>query len=189
MGKLEDQRPALLLIDLQKGFEDIEYWGGERNNPQAEKNSAKILNAWREANLPLFHIKHCSLTKGSPLAESHQGNAFIKETAPVDNEPVFKKSVNSAFIGTGLKEELEKENIDAVVVVGLTTDHCISTSTRMAGNLGFKTTLISDATATFNKTGINGEVYSAEEIHLTALASLKDEFATIITTEELLSQL
>lgn len=189
MGNLRSKRPALLLIDLQKGFEDINYWGGERNNPQAEKNCAKILSVWREAALPLFHIKHCSLTDGSPLAESHQGNAFITETAPVDGEKVFKKSVNSAFIGTGLKEQLEDQNIDTVVIIGLTTDHCISTTTRMAGNYGFNTTVISDATATFNKTGINGEMYSAEQIHLTALASLKDEFATILTTEDLLKLL
>jgi hypothetical protein len=53
----------------------------------------------------------------------------------------------------------------------------------MAGNLGFDTFLVSDATATFNKKGVEGQNYPAELIHETALASLNGEFARIVTTE------
>ena len=96
------------------------------------------------------------------------------------------KDVNSAFIGTDLKEQLDAMAINTLVIVGLTTNHCVSTTVRMAGNYGYETILISDATATFDRVGINGEKYSAEIIHLTTLASLKDEFAEIMSTEELL---
>ena len=95
---------------------------------------------------------------------------------------IIKKNVNSAFIGTDLKEQLDSQNITKLVIVGLTTDHCVSTTTRMAGNFGFNTFLVSDATATFNKKGLDGQNFSAEIIHETALASLNDEFATIVTT-------
>jgi nicotinamidase-related amidase len=91
--------------------------------------------------------------------------------------------VNSAFIGTDLKEQLDNLKITKLVMVGLTTDHCISTTTRMAGNFGFDTFLVSDATATFNKKGVEGQNYPAELIHETALASLNGEFARIVTTE------
>lgn len=180
---------ALLLIDIQEGLQDLAFYGGERNNPEAEANCGKILSAFRIKGLPIFHVQHCSINPESPLHPSKPGNNFHPLVQPKDGEPVFQKTVNSAFIGTDLETQLRAQNISDLVIVGLTTEHCVSTSTRMAANLGFNTTLISDATAAFNKTGINGEVYSAEMAHNIALANLKDEFATIQDTQTLLRQL
>ncbi|MEP6676900.1 MAG: cysteine hydrolase family protein [Ferruginibacter sp.] len=174
--------PALILVDLQKGFSDIEYWGGQRNNLYAEQNAAELLELWRENDLPVFHIQHCSSNPASPLHETNKGNEFIDMVLPMDNEPIIQKNVNSAFIGTDLKERLDKRKINQLVIVGLTTDHCVSTTTRMAGNYGFDVFVVADATATFNKKGLEGQNYSAELIHETALASLNKEFATIVTT-------
>jgi nicotinamidase-related amidase len=176
-------RPALILIDIQKGFDNIEYWGGQRNNPDAEENAGELLRLWRKLQLPVFHIKHCSSNPDSLLNESKEGNDFKDMVKPIDTEPIIKKNVNSAFIGTDLKEQLDNLKITKLVIVGLTTDHCISTTTRMAGNLGFDTFLVSDATATFNKKGLEGQNFPAELIHATALASLNVEFATIVTAE------
>lgn len=176
-------RPALILIDIQKAFDNIEYWGGQRNNPGAENNAGELLQLWRNNNLPIFHIKHCSAISTSPLNEIHPGNEFKEVVRPIDGELVIKKNVNSAFIGTVLKERLDNEKISKLVILGLTTDHCVSTTTRMAGNFGYDTFVVSDATATFNKRGLAGQNYSAELIHETALASLNEEFATIITTD------
>jgi nicotinamidase-related amidase len=182
MSISKQDRPALILIDIQKAFNNLEYWGGERNNPNAENNARELLKIWRENNLPIFHIKHCSLTPTSLLNESNEGNEFKDEVKPLEGEIIIKKNVNSAFIGTDLKERMDNIKILKVVIVGLTTDHCVSTTTRMAGNFGFDTFLVSDATATFNKRGVDGQNFSAELIHETALASLNGEFATIVTT-------
>lgn len=176
-------RPALILVDIQKGFDNIEYWGGQRNNPDAEENVGELLRLWRKHQLPIFHIKHCSSNPDSLLNEANEGNDFKDLVKPISSEPIIKKNVNSAFIGTDLKEQLDNLKITKLVIVGLTTDHCISTTTRMAGNLGFDTFLVSDATATFNKKGVEGQNYPAELLHETALASLNDEFARIVTTE------
>ena len=178
----KSDRPALILIDIQKAFDNLEYWGGQRNNPNAENNACELLNIWRRNNLPIFHIKHCSSIQTSLLNETNEGNQFKDIVKPIDGETVIKKNVNSAFIGTDLKEQLDSKNITKLVIVGLTTDHCVSTTTRMAGNFGIDTFLVSDATATFNKKGLDGQNFSAEIIHETALASLNDEFATIVTT-------
>ncbi len=185
MHSIKSTNPALLLIDIQQGFADIAYWGGQRNNLDAEKHAAELLQIWRVRNLPLFHIQHCSTNPASPLHASHAGNAFYDLVKPIAAESIIQKQVNSAFIGTDLQTRLEKANISTLVIVGLTTDHCISTSTRMAGNLGFETLLVSDATATFCKTGVDGKLYSAQLIHETALASLQNEFATIVTTAQI----
>lgn len=189
MSLFKNTMPALILVDIQKGFHDIPYWGGYRNNPQAEENASVLLELWRKKNLPLFHIQHCSSNPNSILHESNKGNEHQDVVKPLKDEIIIKKNVNSAFIGTDLKDQLDKMDIDTVVIVGLTTDHCVSTTTRMAGNYGYSTFLVSDATATFAKKGINNEQYDAETIHLVALAHLKDEFATIVTTEQVIQSL
>lgn len=173
---------ALVLIDIQKGFDTIEYWGEQRNNLNAEENASEILNLFREKNLPVFHIQHCSSNPNSLLHESNVGNEFKELVKPIHGEIIIKKNVNSAFIGTNLKDLLDKADIKTLVILGLTTDHCVSTTTRMAGNFGYNTFVVSDATATFNKKGVDGQNFSAELIHETALASLNEEFATVITT-------
>jgi len=182
MNISKSDNPALILIDIQKGFDDIAYWGGQRNNPDAENNAAELLKIWRENQLPIFHIQHCSTNPTSLLNETNQGNEIKEMVKPNIGEPIIKKNVNSAFIGTNLKQLLDEQKIKTLVIVGLTTDHCVSTTTRMAGNFGFDTFIVSDATATFNKMGVDGQVFSAELIHETALASLNGEFATVVTT-------
>jgi len=183
---LEENKSALLLIDLQKGFQNEEFWGGNRNNKDAESKIIQILEKWRELNLPIFHIIHSSLNPISKLHKSDPGFEMIDEIQPKTDEPIIIKHVNSAFIGTDLQERLDKQKISKLVIVGLTTNHCISTSTRMAGNFGYDVQLISDATATFDRKGINGEKFDAELIHQTALASLNEEFAEVIDTKTLL---
>lgn len=183
---LKEQNTALILIDIQKGFDEEEFWGGNRNNKDAEEKSAIILKKWRSLDLPIFHIVHSSQNPISRLHESHPGFEIKDEVKPIEGEPVIKKNVNSAFIGTDLKERLDRQGINKLVIIGLTTNHCISTTTRMAGNFGFDTLLISDATATFDRIGINGERFDAEIIHQIALANLNNEFAQVINTEKLL---
>jgi nicotinamidase-related amidase len=187
MTLTKNTKPALLLIDIQKAFENVAYWGGERNNPQAENNAAQLLNTWRKLHLPVFHAQHCSVNPHSPLHESHLGNGFNDLVKPMPGEMVIRKNVNSAFIGTNLEQLLRDQKITHLVLAGLTTDHCVSTTTRMAGNLGFQTFLAHDATATFCKKGVNGEHFSAELIHQTALASIHEEFATVLSTAQILN--
>jgi len=150
---LDPQTTVLILIDIQKAFEEIDYWGGERNNPHAEENSKYLLDYWRVNQMPLIHIQHCSVNPTARLAEGNPGNEFKEIVVPLNGEMIIKKSVNSAFIGTNLKAVLDEQEIKNVVIIGLTTDHCVSTTTRMAGNYGYNTYLVSDATATFAKRG------------------------------------
>ncbi|AEM70130.1 isochorismatase hydrolase [Allomuricauda ruestringensis DSM 13258] len=180
---------ALILIDTQLGLQEMKYYGTERNNPEAEENCGRLLKHFRKKHLPIFHIKHNSTNLSSPLHPSKMGNDFHPAVQPTINEPVFEKDVNSAFIGTHLEASLKAQNISNLVIAGLTIEHCISTSVRMASNLGFNVILVSDATAAFDKIGFDGKKYGADIIFQTEMANLKDEFATIMDTRTLLNNL
>jgi nicotinamidase-related amidase len=179
--------PALILVDIQKGLDQWEFYGGERNNPEAETNAGRILEYWRHQGWPLFHVQHCSVTPGSPLTEGLPGNELKDEVKPLPGEPLFKKSVNSAFIGTGLKERLEAAGVRTVVIAGLTIEHCVSTTVRMAANYGYVTVLVSDATAAFRSKGLHGETIPAQVVYDVSLATLNREFAELLTTKEILA--
>lgn len=177
-------RTALLLVDVQQGMDDPQW--GSRNNPEAERRIADLLSTWRATGRPVIHIQHLSLEPQSPLRADRPGHVFKQEALPRAGEPVFQKHVNSAFIGTGLEDHLRANGIDDLVVAGITTDHCVSTTVRMAGNLGFGVTVVEDATATFERRGPDGSHYSADLMHRAALASLHGEFATVRSAREVL---
>ncbi len=181
------QTAALIVIDVQTGFDDP-VWGS-RNNLQAEENIAKLLEAWRQTQRPVIHVQHLSQEPNSPLRPSQPGYEIKAIARPLPSEPLFQKRVNSAFIGTDLEAYLRQNGLNTLVVTGLTTNHCVSTTARMAGNFGFDTYVVSDATATFDRVGHDGKAYTAELVHAIALASLHQEFATIVDTEQLLNQL
>jgi nicotinamidase-related amidase len=189
MSLSQQNSPALLLIDIQQAFDDLAYWGGARNNPEAERRAAQLLAYWRANGLPVFHVQHCSTNPVSPLRPGQAGNDFKAGFEPAPGEVVVQKNVNSAFIGTDLQQQLAAQHLTTLVIAGLTTDHCVSTTTRMAGNLGFDTYLVADATATFAKTGLGSRHFDADLIHQTALASLNGEFATVLDTATVIEQL
>ena len=169
---------ALVIIDMQQGFDDPSW--GVRNNPAAESRVASLLQHWRECSAPVLHVHHCS---SSPRGCFRTGTAGIEpkpEAMPRHGEAVYRKSVNSAFIGTSLEADLRRRGIANLVVVGLTTNHCVSTTVRMAGNLGFNTCVVADATATFDRKGADGRMRMAAEVHNAALGDLQGEFAEVV---------
>jgi nicotinamidase-related amidase len=175
---------ALIIIDVQEAFNEPRW--GQRNNPEAEANIARLLTVWRRAGRPLFHVRHLNRTPGSSFHPDAPGSRIKAMVRPQDGEPLIEKTVNSSFIGTDLEERLRRGGITAVVITGLTTNHCVETTARMAGNLGFATYFVSDATATFDRVGPDGVHHTAEDIQAMTLSNLNGEFATIVTTDEAL---
>jgi nicotinamidase-related amidase len=180
---MRTDKPALIVIDVQEGFSHPKW--GTRNNAEAEQKIAGLLATWREHGWPVFHVKHNSRSATSPLHPTSEGNRLKGFAAPRDGEPLVEKDVNSAFIGTDLEARLRAAGVVQVVMVGLTTPHCISTSARMAGNLDFETFVASDATAAFSWPAHDGTLVPAEVMHFHALAALHGEFATVATGAEI----
>ena len=176
---------VLLVLDVQQGF-DAPTWG-RRNNPEMEGRVVELLGAWRWSNRRVIHLKHMSTDPSSPLRPDQPGNEFKVEAAPEPGERIIEKRVHSGFIGTTLEAELRSAGHTILVIVGLTTNHCVSTTARMAANLGFDTWVVSDATATFDRLGTDGLRYPAELVHAMALSDLHREFATIVDTDAVLS--
>ena len=176
--------PTLLLIDAQCAFEDPGW--GARNNPDAEDNMRALLSAWRGEGAPAIHIRHDSLLPDSPLRPEQPGNAPIPGLAERDGETVLRKTVNSGFIGTPLEPLLRERGVKRLVVAGITTDHCVSTTVRMAANLGFAVTLAGDACFTFARRAPSGGTIPAQTVHDVQLASLDGEFAKVQDTARIL---
>jgi nicotinamidase-related amidase len=180
--------PALLIIDVQKAIDDPS-WGSDRNNPDAEINIGKLLAFWRGRSWPIFHVRHVSREPNSTYRPGQPGAEFKPEVRPQAGEAIIEKSVNSAFIGTDLEAELHKREIDTLVITGVITNNSVEATARMAGNLGFVTFVVADATATFGRHDFAGRWRTADEVHAMSLANLDGEYAIVITTAELLSRL
>lgn len=177
-----DARSALIPIDVQQAF-DLPA----SSNPAMEANGLRLLEAWRAAGLPLIHVRHDSVKPGSPFAPGLPGNALRPGFEPRDHEPLVTKSVNAAFIGTDLDLRLRRLGVEQVVLFGLTTDMCVSTTARVAANLGYRTIVVGDATACFDLVDVDGQAISAADVHRAHLATLHAEFATVTTTAALIS--
>ncbi|MBI1244258.1 MAG: isochorismatase family protein [Alphaproteobacteria bacterium] len=186
MPELESST-VLILIDLQKAI-DMPYWG-RRNNPSAEANIGKLLDAWRRARQPVVHVRHDSKSSDSGYRPGQAGNDFKTDFAPLTGERVEPKRTNSAFIGTGLESYLRNAGPPAVVIAGVSTSNSVEATVRMSGNLGFRTFLAGDACWTFDKTLADGRTIPAEDVHALSLANLDGEYARVVDTAWLLANL
>ncbi|MFZ0168557.1 MAG: cysteine hydrolase family protein [Candidatus Dormiibacterota bacterium] len=179
------ERCALVVIDVQVGFDDP-VWG-PRNNPACESNVAALIGCWRAKGQPIVFVRHDS-DEGpeSPLAPGQPGNDF-KPTLTGEPDLLVTKRVHSAFYGQpDLDSWLQSRDIKAVAICGIATDHCCETTARMAGDLGYQTWFVQDATHAFDRVGPGGVKVTADEVCRATAASLHEEFATVVTTRELL---
>ena len=176
---------ALLVIDMQIGFDDIRW--GRRNNPAAELNAARLMNHWRTRKRQVVLIRHDSPDPDSPLFPDRPGNELKPGFEPQTSDWLITKRVNSAFIDTSLQARLSEAGIRRVTLVGLTTDQCVSTTARMASNLGFATTVAEDGCACFEQTSVDGRTVSADTMHIAHLTTLHSEFARVARVSDLLN--
>ena len=181
---------GLLVIDAQRGVDELTYWGGptgRRSNPDAEQHLRALLGGWRAYDLPVFFSLHDSREAASPLKLALPTGASKPGLEPDSGDRVVTKDVNSAFIGTDLEILLRRAGVIRLVTAGFFTNMCVETTTRHAGNLGFDTYLAHDACAATNRIGPEGTDHDAEAVHAMSVANLHGEFCTALTTADVLS--
>jgi nicotinamidase-related amidase len=176
---------ALIIIDVQKAI-DHSSWG-QRNNPDAERNIAALLRAWRKTSRPIYHVRHDSTEPASQYRPGQPGHEFKTEAEPLPGEAIVAKQVNSAFIGTDLERRLRNAGQNMLIVTGVITNHSVEATVRMAGNLGFSSFLVEDATFTFGRKDWYGTFRTASEIHAMSLANLDGEYCTVVRTTDVLA--
>ena len=175
---------ALIVVDVQAGFDEPGW--GPRNNPGCEANIAALITAWRAAKRPIVFVRHDSVTEGSLLQPGRPGNAF-KDVVHGEPDLLVTKNVNSAFFGEpDLHGWLNDRDVTAVAVTGIQTNYCCETTARMAGNLGYDTLFVIDATHTFDLPAYGGGTITADELARVTATNLQEEFASVVTTAELL---
>ena len=183
---------ALLVIDAQKGINDLTHWGGpdgRRNNPGAEGQIHALLDGFRSSGLTVVFTAHDSRQAISPLKLGTPGGEFLEGIVPAPGELVIRKDINSGFVGTVLELELRRKAINRLVTVGYFTNFCVESSVRMAGNMGYDSYMVPDACATCNRIGFDGVDYDPELVHNLAVASLNGEFATALSVDDTLELL
>ncbi|MEU5595433.1 cysteine hydrolase family protein [Streptomyces sp. NPDC020298] len=184
------ENAALVVVDVQKGFEEAGFWG-PRNNPGADDNIAALIDVWQSTGRPVVFVRHDSPKPQSPLRPGYAGNDLKEYVAErrgkgAGAELFLTKTVNSAFLGTpDLGAWLTAEGIGQVVVIGIQTNMCVETTARMGGNLGYDVVVPYDATYTFDLEGPFGWRRDAEEVAQASAVSLHGGgFARVVTTEE-----
>ena len=174
---------VLVVIDVQSGFDDPAW--GTRNNPACEENISRLIAAWRAAERPVVFIRHDSAHADSPLRPNQPGNEF-KPVVSGKPDLLVAKHVNSAFYGDpDLHGWLQEKAMTGVAIAGIQTNYCCETTARMAGNLGYDTLFVLDATHTFDLPAHGGGTITADEVARLTASNLQDEFADVVMTADL----
>ncbi|MEV8604189.1 cysteine hydrolase family protein [Streptomyces griseoviridis] len=187
------ENAALVVVDVQRGFEDTGFWG-RRNNPGADGNIAALIDVWQSAGRPVVFVRHDSVRADSPLRAGSAGNGFkpyVEERRGKGAGPelLVTKTVNSAFLGEpDLGAWLTSAGIGQLVLAGIQTNMCVETTARMGGNLGYDVVVAYDATYTFDLVGPFGWRLGADEVGRASAVSLHGGgFARVVTTEEVVA--
>ncbi len=168
---------ALVMIDCQNTYRSgvMTLVGVE----EALAEAARLLARARDTGAAVFHIAHDS-GPGSPYDYSAEIGRITDIVAPKDGEPVIVKSKPNAFVGTDLHDQLQAAGQQNLILAGFMTHMCVNSTARGAFSLGYRTTVVGNATATRDLPGRDGGVLAARDLHEASLAALSDLFAVVV---------
>ena len=186
--KLPIEESALLVIDVQDSFKASPERWARRNNPRFEENLSRLVEAYREAGLPVVWVLHTDgdepFRRGSPYVR------VMDFLAPHEDEPLLVKNTRNAFTGTNLAEVLAGRGARRLAVTGIQTEQCCETTARLAGDLGYDVDFVTEATLTFPIADpAKGDEQPAEAVVRATEFALRGRFARIATVDGLVGEL
>ncbi|WP_067813893.1 cysteine hydrolase family protein [Actinomadura kijaniata] len=139
---------ALLVIDIQESFRQTPRWQAV-SNPAIVERAGRLVDAARERGDLVVWILHTAPGTGNPFDPVTGHVRLMDGLAAREGEPVLSKTSRNSFTTTGLQRILTERGIRELVVCGIQTEQCCETTARVAGDLGYDVTFVTDATATF----------------------------------------
>ena len=163
---------ALIIIDAQNTYcEGIMQLEGVQ---PAMAECKKLLDRFRQAGRPIFHIRH-DAGPGTPYDVSEPIGQIADIVAPIDGESVITKNYPNSFVSTDLDEQLKKEGVNNLILAGFMSHMCVNSTARGAFSLGYMPTVVASATATRAlPSKVTGNDVPAAQVHEAALAALSD---------------
>ena len=184
--ELTAKQTAVIVIDMQNEY----FAGGKMPIPdgmQALNNSKRIVEFAHKNSMPVFFVRHLGAADGPLFAAGSRFAEFHQDLQPGKNDRVIDKATPSAFVGTDLQKQLDGLGIKQLIVTGLMTHMCVSSTARDAVPLGYSVIIPEDATATRDLATWNDNVVDHNVLHQAALAGVADVFAAIKTTDAVLA--
>ncbi|GAB2631581.1 isochorismatase family protein [Streptomyces capparidis] len=150
MEKIDDRTggTALLVIDVQESFRQRPSWRAV-SNPAIVERVGALVDAARARGRRVVWILHAAPGTGSVFDPALGHVRLMDGLEPRDGEPVLTKTTRNAFTTTELQRLLTLGGVRRLVVCGIQTEQCCETTARVAGDLGYDVTFVTDATATF----------------------------------------
>lgn len=174
---------GLILIDIQNDY----FTGGKMElfgMDKAANNAKNLLDKFRKANLPVFHVQHISQRADAAFfLPDTEGVKLHESVAPLPNETVVQKNFPNSFRNTSLLNHLNAANIEEVVICGAMSHMCVDATTRAAFDLGYKCVVVEDACATLTLQH-KDKVVEAENVHAAFMAALAVLYAKVISLND-----
>lgn len=185
------------MIDTQQSFQQRAEWRVS-SNPGIVKQVNRLIDAARQADDLIVYLLHAEPGTGDVFDPALGHVRLLDGLTPRPTEPVLTKTSINAFTTTSLHQLLTSRGIREVVICGIKTEQCCETTARLASDLGFGVTFVTDATATFPiahreapagrslaETLADPHTLSTDDITTRTEYALAGRFATIRSVDEL----
>jgi nicotinamidase-related amidase len=138
---------ALLVIDVQESFRYGPLWP-TISNPAIASDVARLVDGVRARGDLVVWVLHSEPGSGTTFDPANGHVRYMAPLAPLPGEPELTKTSHNAFTTTSLQQLLTQQGITELVVCGIRTEQCAETTTRVASDLGYQVTFVTEATAT-----------------------------------------